>query len=98
LRARLALALGNFQQKIFVSLNRLFCYFSLARNERKQTHEPGALDGHGQLSLILGGDACALAAQDAAVRIQEFLQDLRVLVVDELDIMLAKIALFIHGD
>ena len=72
--------------------------FFLPRYIWPQNHKPGSLDGCSQLALILGGNACTLATNHTTVRIYEFLQYFRVLVVDMLDIMLIEITLFFHGN
>ena len=81
-----------------MSLNDHLRKFHLASYERQKSHEPCTLHSSGELALILGGDASALATKDASVRIQELPQDLCILVVDEFDVVLAKIALFLHVD
>ena len=83
---------------IHISLLHLTSLHSLRRHVRQQSHEPRALDRDSELALILGSDAGALARQDAAVRVEELTEDFRVLVIDVLDIILAEIALFVHGD
>lgn len=69
----------------------------LACDVREESHETCALDGDCQLALVLGGDTRALPRKDASVRIQEFLQDLGILVVDIVDIMLAEVTLLFHN-
>ena len=48
-------------------------YYRLPCNIREQSYKPGALDGYGELALVLGTDARALTAEDAAVWIEKFL-------------------------
>ena len=70
----------------------------LSRYVREKSHESRALDGSGEFPLVLGAYAGARAVDHAAVRVQESAQDFGVLIVDVLDIMLAEITLFLHGD
>lgn len=71
-------------------------FTSLTRNIREQSHESSTLDGDVELALILGCDTCTLPREDAAVRIEELLENLSILIIDELYIVLAEIALLFH--
>ena len=60
----------------------------LSCHVRQKSHEPRALDGERELTLVLGRDTRPLRGLYAAVRIQELLQKRDILVVDMLDIVL----------
>jgi len=64
----------------------------------QKSHESSTLDCNCELALILGRNACSLATQDTSMWIQELTEDLRVLIINELDIMLTKITLFFHNN
>ena len=56
----------------------------------EEPHEAGALHGGFDRALLFGGEARALAAHDAAVRVHELLQEISVFVVDVPDVILGK--------
>ena len=60
----------------------------LSCNVRKESHEPRALDGKSQLALVFGRDAASLSGLNAAVRVEELLKKLNVLIINVLDIVL----------
>ena len=64
--------------------------FKLFLHVRKQSHESCALDCGLDGALLLGGEPPSLAADHAAVRIDELLQEINVFVVDVLDIILSE--------
>ena len=53
---------------------------------RQQGQEARALDGRGQLPLVIGASACQPGRRDLAVLADEIAQDINFLVVDLLDI------------
>jgi len=59
----------------------LLAGFVLLLHVREKSHEAGAFDCGFYCALLFGGEACALAAHDAAVRIYELLQEVCVLIV-----------------
>lgn len=69
---------------------------TLVCHERNQGHESGSFHRSGQLSLVLGSRTCSLSRKESSVRVQEFLQDINILVVHMLDIVLREKALFCH--
>ena len=80
----------------FVFLLDIFSIIYLAGYVREKAHESSALHGCGQLALVLGGDARTLPGDETAVRVDELAQDLRIFVIDLVEIMLAEITLFVH--
>ena len=70
----------------------------LLGNVWQESHEPCTLHCDCELALILGRNASSLSAQDASMWIQELTEDLRVLIINEFDIMLTKITLFFHNN
>jgi hypothetical protein len=59
-------------------------------DERQKAHKPRAFDGCFDGALLLAREAALLARDDAAVRIDELLQEVDVFVIDVLDIVLCK--------
>jgi len=57
---------------------------------REESHEAGTFDGLLNRALLLGSEARALAAHDAAVRVHELLEKLNVFVIDVADIILRE--------
>ena len=57
---------------------------------RKQSHEASALDGCFDLALLFGREIRLGAAHDAAVRVDELLEQVDVFVIDVLDIVLGQ--------
>ena len=55
---------------------------ALAISENHQSHDAGALDGIGQLTLVTSTNASAALRQDLAVEVSELLQAFDILVVD----------------
>ena len=64
--------------------------FSLLLDIGQKPHEAGAFDCGFHGSLLLGGEASALAALDAAVRIDELAQEINVFVIDVSDVILCE--------
>ena len=62
----------------------------LANDEWKETHETRAFDCVGKGALMRCGKPRALARHDAAMRIEEALEELNVLVVDVLNIVIRE--------
>lgn len=63
---------------------------SLLLDEREEAHKTRALYGGFDGALLLGRQAAFLATHDAAVRIDELLQEVDIFVVDVLDIVLGQ--------
>ena len=59
-------------------------------NEWQETHEASTLDGGFDCALLLGRETALAAAHDAAVRIDELLQEVNVFVVDVSDVILCE--------
>jgi hypothetical protein len=57
---------------------------ALGIDEGQQGHDAGALDGGGQIALLLGCEASQAAGKDLAALGDEFLQQIDILVVDRL--------------
>ena len=66
------------------------------RHVWEKPHEAGALYCVCERSLILGSEASLAAIEDARMRVQELSKDFSVLVVDELDVVLIEVILFVH--
>ncbi len=64
--------------------------YQLFLDEWEEAHEAGAFDGGFYGALLLGGKPRTFAGHDAAVRIDELLQEIDVFVVDVLDIILGE--------
>jgi hypothetical protein len=73
----------------------VFC-FVLSSDVWKESHESCALYSKSEFALVRRRDVRALLALDACVRIEEFLQNIGIFVVDVLDIMLFEKALLVH--
>jgi len=55
---------------------------------RQKAHEASAFDGFGKLTLAFGGDGGLLATHNASMRIEEFFDQIQILVVNIFDIIL----------
>jgi hypothetical protein len=68
-----------------------FCFASpLFLHVGQKAHEASALYGGFDLALLFGGEVRAIATHDAAVRVDELLQEIHVFVVDVLNVILRK--------
>jgi hypothetical protein len=63
----------------------------------EKTHESRTLDRVCERSLILGSKASLATVENAGMWVQELRKDFRILVVDELDVVLVEIILLVHG-
>jgi hypothetical protein len=77
----------------------LFSFFKtavlkLSSNERKESDESSSLHRCSKLSLALCGNTCLLSAYHSTMRIQKFLQNFSILIIDMLYIVFSKITLF----
>jgi hypothetical protein len=62
----------------------------LSRHVREKSHESRSLYGEGELALIAGAYRGSLLCHDSSVRIEKFLEDLGILVVDMLYVILLE--------
>lgn len=74
--------------------NRLRRFFCLSSDVWEKSHETSSLHCLSELSLIGGRDIGPLLCHEASVRIQEFLENLSIFVVDMLYIVLFEKTLF----
>ncbi len=65
-------------------------YPKLLLDKGQKPHEPRSLDGGFDGALLLGGEAALSAAHDAAMRINELLQEVDIFVIDMLNIILSQ--------
>ncbi len=61
---------------------------------RQKSHIAGALHGHRELSLVLGGDARMLPSLNTTMWIEKLLKKFRVFVINMFDVILRKITLW----
>jgi hypothetical protein len=62
----------------------------LSSYEREEPHESSSLDSGGEVALVLCARVRSLSSHDAALRIDELLKDIDILVVDVIDVMLCE--------
>ncbi len=75
---------------------RLAKFGSLATDEWEKSHNASALNGIGEISLMLRSHTGLLSADDSSMRVQKLLQQINILIVDVFYIILGKVTLFIH--
>ncbi len=68
----------------------------LSSHVREKSHESSAFDGERELALIDGAHFGSLLAHDASMRVEELLEDVRVLIVYVLNVVLLEEALLGH--
>lgn len=71
---------------------------ALALNERKESHDAGALYRALKLALVAHADFGSLARDDLRKRREEAAQDANVLVVDVMNVVVAEVALLLFLD
>lgn len=81
----------RFPRGVFV-----LCAYVLSHHVWKKSHKSCTLHRCRKLTLILGGNARAITIDDTTMGIDELLQDLRIFVVDVLNILLTEITLLFH--
>ena len=66
------------------------CFGRLLLNVGQKPHKSRSLDGRFYCTLLLGGKSAFAARHDAAVGIDELLQEIHVFVINVLDIVLRE--------